>query len=217
MGPNHKSFYVIKAYFRAWVTACWRRLGALEVIATPRLGTFDLQPCKLLRDQIQQQQPVLSHDQRAALSLGVCVSLFPRSSGQSRAEWRSTSDGSPPHTPANCVSVRGPLSVDAEHTQTHRQDPRTTMLTRVKSAVANFMGGMMAGGSNGDHSGGSDLPLKYPYNRPEFLGLSPDEVECSADHTSRPIVIVKETKRLPWSTGYAEWVTCPPPSIFPCA
>lgn len=78
------------------------------------------------------------------------------------------------------------------------------MLTRVKSAVANFMGGMMAGGSNGDHSGGSDLPLKYPYNRAEFLGLSPDEVECSADHTSRPIVIVKETKRLPWSTGYAE-------------
>uniref|UniRef100_A0A674PK24 Protein phosphatase, Mg2+/Mn2+ dependent, 1H n=1 Tax=Takifugu rubripes TaxID=31033 RepID=A0A674PK24_TAKRU len=78
------------------------------------------------------------------------------------------------------------------------------MLTRVKSAVANFMGGMMAGGSNGDHSGGSDLPLKYPYSRPEFLGLSPDEVECSADHASRPIVIVKETKRLPWATGYAE-------------
>uniref|UniRef100_H3CMN1 Protein phosphatase, Mg2+/Mn2+ dependent, 1H n=1 Tax=Tetraodon nigroviridis TaxID=99883 RepID=H3CMN1_TETNG len=81
---------------------------------------------------------------------------------------------------------------------------RGIMLTRVKSAVAHFMGGMMAGGSNGDHPGGSDLPLKYPYSRPEFLGLSPDEVECSADHSSRPIVIVKETKRLPWSTGYAE-------------
>uniref|UniRef100_A0AAQ5YT83 PPM-type phosphatase domain-containing protein n=1 Tax=Amphiprion ocellaris TaxID=80972 RepID=A0AAQ5YT83_AMPOC len=78
------------------------------------------------------------------------------------------------------------------------------MLTRMKSAVANFMGGMMAGGSNGDHSGGSDLPLKYPYSRPEFLGLSPDEVECSADHIARPILILKETKRLPWSTGYAE-------------
>ncbi|XP_068578493.1 protein phosphatase 1H [Cebidichthys violaceus] len=78
------------------------------------------------------------------------------------------------------------------------------MLTRVKSAVANFMGGMMAGGSNGDHPGGSDLPLKYPYSRPEFLGLSPDEIECSADHIARPILILKETKRLPWSTGYAE-------------
>uniref|UniRef100_A0A8C8IY22 PPM-type phosphatase domain-containing protein n=1 Tax=Oncorhynchus tshawytscha TaxID=74940 RepID=A0A8C8IY22_ONCTS len=78
------------------------------------------------------------------------------------------------------------------------------MLTRMKSAVANFMGGMMTGSSNVDHFGGSDLPLKYPYTRPEFLGLSPDEIECSADHISRPILILKETKRLPWATGYAE-------------
>ncbi|XP_035636692.1 protein phosphatase 1H-like isoform X1 [Oncorhynchus keta] len=78
------------------------------------------------------------------------------------------------------------------------------MLTRVKSAVANFMGGMMAGSSNSEPLGGSDLPLKYPYTRPEFLGLSPDEIECSADHIARPILILKETKRLPWATGYAE-------------
>nr|XP_023647231.1 protein phosphatase 1H [Paramormyrops kingsleyae] len=78
------------------------------------------------------------------------------------------------------------------------------MLTRVKSAVANFMGGIMAGSSNGDHLGGSDLPLRFPYMRPEFLGLSPDEIECSADHIARPILILKETKSLPWSTGYAE-------------
>jgi len=78
------------------------------------------------------------------------------------------------------------------------------MLTRVKSAVSNFMGGVMAGGSNGDHPGGSELPLKYPYGRPEFLGLSADEIECSADHIARPILILKESKRLPWSTGYAE-------------
>ncbi|XP_072511354.1 protein phosphatase 1H [Notamacropus eugenii] len=88
------------------------------------------------------------------------------------------------------------------------------MLTRVKSAVANFMGGIMAGGSGLEHGGGcaggggggagSDLPLRFPYGRPEFLGLSPDEVECSADHIARPILILKETKRLPWTTGYAE-------------
>lgn len=78
------------------------------------------------------------------------------------------------------------------------------MLTRVKSAVASFMGGMMAGNPTGDQSGGSDLPLRFPYSRPEFLGLSPDEVECSADHIARPILILKETKRLPWATGYAE-------------
>ncbi|CAL8295840.1 unnamed protein product [Boreogadus saida] len=79
-----------------------------------------------------------------------------------------------------------------------------TMLTRVKSAVTHFMGGMIATGANGDHLSGSDLPLKFPYMRPEFLGLSPDEIECSADHSARPILILKESKRLPWSTGYAE-------------
>ncbi|XP_061085973.1 protein phosphatase 1H [Conger conger] len=78
------------------------------------------------------------------------------------------------------------------------------MLTRVKSAVANFMGGIMAGGSSGENVSGCDLPLKFPYMRPEFLGLSQDEIECSADHISRPILILKETKRLPWATGYAE-------------
>lgn len=81
------------------------------------------------------------------------------------------------------------------------------MLTRVKSAVANFMGGIMAGGSGAEHGGGggADLPLRFPYGRPEFLALSPDEVECSADHIARPILILnKETQRLPWTTGYAE-------------
>ncbi|KAJ8401398.1 hypothetical protein AAFF_G00386290 [Aldrovandia affinis] len=78
------------------------------------------------------------------------------------------------------------------------------MLTRVKSAVSNFVGGVMAGGSDGDHFGDCDLPLKLPYTRPEFLGLSRDEIEYSADHIARPILILKETERLPWSTGYAE-------------
>ncbi|XP_037098873.1 protein phosphatase 1H-like isoform X1 [Syngnathus acus] len=79
------------------------------------------------------------------------------------------------------------------------------MLTRVKSAVGAFMGGIMTGGgSGGGGSPGSDLPLKFPYMRPEFLGLSPDEIECSADHIARPILILKETRRLPWATGYAE-------------
>ncbi|KAJ0029003.1 hypothetical protein NQD34_004000 [Periophthalmus magnuspinnatus] len=78
------------------------------------------------------------------------------------------------------------------------------MFTRVKSAVASFMGGVMSGGTNGEHPSGSELPLRFPYTRPEFLGLSPDEVECSADHIARPILILKETSRLPWSTGYAE-------------
>lgn len=79
------------------------------------------------------------------------------------------------------------------------------MLTRVKSAVAGFMGGIMAGGASGERGNtGSELPLKFPYTRPQFLGLSSDEIECSADHIARPILILKETRRLPWATGYAE-------------
>lgn len=83
----------------------------------------------------------------------------------------------------------------------------TNMLTRVKSAVAGFMGGIMTGGgSAGGGNGAPEMPLKFPYMRPQFLGLSPDEIECSADHVARPILILKETRRLPWATGYAEWV-----------
>ncbi|XP_077566087.1 protein phosphatase 1H-like [Stigmatopora nigra] len=88
------------------------------------------------------------------------------------------------------------------------------MLTRVKSAVAGLMGGIIAGGGAGGGGGsggsgpggspGSDLPLKFPYMRPEFLGLSADEIECSADHIARPILILRESRRLPWATGYAE-------------
>ncbi|KAF5906780.1 protein phosphatase 1H-like, partial [Clarias magur] len=81
------------------------------------------------------------------------------------------------------------------------------MLSRVRSAVASLVGGFLpgSGGSgSGERASAADLPLKFPYVRPEFLGLSQDEVECSADHVARPILILKETKRLPWATGYAE-------------
>ncbi|XP_069485944.1 protein phosphatase 1H [Ambystoma mexicanum] len=81
------------------------------------------------------------------------------------------------------------------------------MLSRLRSAVASFMGGVMAAGGPGgaEHGpGGPDLPARFPYVRPAFLGLSADEVECSADHIARPILILRESRRLPWSTGYAE-------------
>ncbi|KAG8137801.1 hypothetical protein E2320_003749 [Naja naja] len=79
------------------------------------------------------------------------------------------------------------------------------MLTRMRSAMANLVGGILSGSSGSEAGGGLDLPARFPYGRPEFLGLSQDEVECSADHIARPILILnKETKRLPWTTGYAE-------------
>ncbi|KAG1938360.1 protein phosphatase 1H [Pimephales promelas] len=76
------------------------------------------------------------------------------------------------------------------------------MMTRVRSAVSNIIGGIMASGSSATESP-ADLPARFRYSRPDFLALSPDEVECSADHISRPILILKEIK-LPWATGYAE-------------
>ncbi|KAG7254283.1 hypothetical protein CRUP_028911 [Coryphaenoides rupestris] len=98
----------------------------------------------------------------------------------------------------------------ADHTSWREIKPR--------SAVTHFMGGVITaggggGGANGGGGGGGDhhhhhhpdLPLRFPYMRPEFLALSPDEVECSADHGARPILILRESRRLPWSTGYAEY------------
>lgn len=112
----------------------------------------------------------------------------------------------PPQPACPALRLAGPRSPPPPRTVAAGR--QSNMLTRVKSAVANFMGGIMAGSSGSEHGGGggsgSDLPLRFPYGRPEFLGLSQDEVECSADHIARPILILKETRRLPWATGYAE-------------
>ncbi|GAA6080603.1 protein phosphatase 1H isoform X1 [Tachysurus ichikawai] len=85
------------------------------------------------------------------------------------------------------------------------------MLTRMRSAVSNMIGGIMASGggvgvgANQENDDvGTDLPLRFPYSRPEFLDLCVDELQCATDHITRPIVNVKESSRLPWSSGYAE-------------
>lgn len=98
-------------------------LWALEVNAAPRLGTFDPQPCKLLRNQPAGPNPPaatgLSHDQRAALSQPRCASISVFTQGES--SWMTIHVRRICFTRRpNCVSVRGPLSVDAELTQTHR-------------------------------------------------------------------------------------------------
>ncbi|TSK13427.1 Protein phosphatase 1H [Bagarius yarrelli] len=93
------------------------------------------------------------------------------------------------------------------------------MLTRVRSAVSHMIGGIMASGSGGSSSSGgsggganqenendcvTNLPLRFPYCRPEFLELCADELQGSTDHVARPVMKVKESTRLSWSTGYAE-------------
>ncbi|XP_078465548.1 protein phosphatase 1H-like [Lampetra planeri] len=91
------------------------------------------------------------------------------------------------------------------------------MLSRVRNAVASMVGGMLpgsadsggggGGGGGGGHGtdGAEALPVRFPYSRPEFLNLSADEAECSADHLVRPILIPREGgRKMPWATGYAE-------------
>lgn len=80
------------------------------------------------------------------------------------------------------------------------------MLNRFKSAVSTVVTGI----SHLERSGGEaepeapEGPLKFPYGRPEFLQLNVDEVQVSADHVSRPILVPRDISRLPWSAGYAE-------------
>ena len=43
-----------------------------------------------------------------------------------------------------------------------------------------------------------------PYSRPEFIGLTDEEVQVSADHSLRPILVPRDLSKLPWNSGYAE-------------
>lgn len=48
---------------------------------------------------------------------------------------------------------------------------------------------------------------KFPYSRPEFLHLkTDDEINVTADHQIRPIILPKDGTRLPWKAGYAECI-----------
>lgn len=48
---------------------------------------------------------------------------------------------------------------------------------------------------------------KFHYSRPEFLQLkTDDEILVSADHQIRPIILPRDTTRLPWKSGYAECI-----------
>lgn len=47
--------------------------------------------------------------------------------------------------------------------------------------------------------------VKYAYQRPVFLQLfSDDEIQVTADHMVRPIMVPRDVQILPWFTGYAE-------------
>ncbi|XP_050968806.1 protein phosphatase 1H [Labeo rohita] len=86
------------------------------------------------------------------------------------------------------------------------------MISKVKNAMSSLVGGIIPHGHHhhqqqhgAAQNGGTDgLPPRFPYSRPEFLDLTPELLQYSTEHASRPVITLKRDSRLPWRTGYAE-------------
>uniref|UniRef100_UPI00358FE771 protein phosphatase 1H-like n=1 Tax=Myxine glutinosa TaxID=7769 RepID=UPI00358FE771 len=88
------------------------------------------------------------------------------------------------------------------------------MLSRVRSVVSSLVGGLLPGPGSAETTGNGagsatgdpgQTAARFSYGRPDFLNLNTDELECSADHMARPILIPREAgRKMPWNTGYAE-------------
>uniref|UniRef100_A0A8D3CT95 Protein phosphatase, Mg2+/Mn2+ dependent, 1J n=1 Tax=Scophthalmus maximus TaxID=52904 RepID=A0A8D3CT95_SCOMX len=94
------------------------------------------------------------------------------------------------------------------------------MISKVKNAMSTLVGGMMPHGHHqhqhqhhhqqqhhpggGQSCGADSLPPRFPYGRPDFLDLTPELLQYSTEHASRPVLALKRDSRLPWRTGYAE-------------
>jgi len=93
-----------------------------------------------------------------------------------------------------------------------------TMFGRFRSAIYSAIGPLdEAQDSNGDLSGShgnrhgspTNKPTrqKYSYQRPAFLKLeTEDEIQVTADHSVRPIIVPRDVTALPWNAGYAETI-----------
>ena len=58
---------------------------------------------------------------------------------------------------------------------------------------------------DGASGGGGRTRVKYAYQRPIFLQLfTEDEIQVTADHSVRPIIVPRDIGILPWFSGYAE-------------
>ena len=89
------------------------------------------------------------------------------------------------------------------------------MLARLKHAVNNVVAGSQAipefevkiGDSDVTSVGAKtqdDRAARFPYSRPDFLNLTAEEVQVSADHSIRPILVPRDISKLPWCAGYSE-------------
>ncbi|KAG8183095.1 hypothetical protein JTE90_010918 [Oedothorax gibbosus] len=79
------------------------------------------------------------------------------------------------------------------------------MFNRVKNALYNVVGSLDSYPAIKDGEYSDRPPLKFRYVRPSFLQLTTDdEVQVSADHVIRPIIVPRDITKLPWNSGYAE-------------
>jgi len=87
------------------------------------------------------------------------------------------------------------------------------MLGRFRSAVYNAIGGLEEDGvaatlkQAGSPVHNKPSREKYRYQRPLFLRLeTEDEIQVTADHAVRPIIVPRDVSALPWAAGYAETI-----------
>lgn len=84
------------------------------------------------------------------------------------------------------------------------------MFSRFRNALFNVVGGIEPLPVLKDSESSAEdktLGPKFPYSRPHFLLFHTDEeIQVSADHHIRPIIVPRDISKLPWNTGYAETV-----------
>ncbi|XP_069693404.1 protein phosphatase 1H [Periplaneta americana] len=84
------------------------------------------------------------------------------------------------------------------------------MFSRFRNALFNVVGGLEPlPVLKESESSAEDRALgpKFPYTRPHFLQFhTEEEIQVSADHHIRPIIVPRDISKLPWNTGYAEAV-----------
>jgi protein phosphatase 1H len=86
------------------------------------------------------------------------------------------------------------------------------MLGRFRSALYNAIGNLEEEGGvapprQGSPTSQTTIRQKYNYQRPAFLKLeTEDEIQVTADHNVRPIIVPRDVSALPWNAGYAETI-----------
>eukprot|EP00095_Tigriopus_kingsejongensis_P012725 maker-scaffold43_size480169-snap-gene-2.24 protein:Tk12725 transcript:maker-scaffold43_size480169-snap-gene-2.24-mRNA-1 annotation:"hypothetical protein DAPPUDRAFT_323991" len=124
-------------------------------------------------------------------------------------------------------SESAPSASHAKEIPTPSQACPEEMIGRFRNALYNAIGNLemeggpggvassdtapASGGGGGGSGGGgrnkavNKLKVKYAYQRPIFLQLfTDDEIQVTADHSVRPIMVPRDIQILPWFTGYAE-------------